>query len=146
MSTSLTKTKYQKNNSPFATFNFQLKYMVQSLPRQETITQWTDICALEDIFPNTGVCALVNEQQIAIYRVVINGEDKVYALNNYDPFSKANVLSRGIIGDRQGVVKVASPIYKQNFSLETGECLDNPEVKVATYPIQLVDGRIQVSA
>ena len=118
--------------------------MVQSLPIKETTRQWLDICALEDIFPNTGVCALVNEEQIAIYRVQINGEEKVYALNNYDPFSKANVLSRGIIGDRQGVVKVASPIYKQNFSLETGECFDNPNVKVATYPIQVVEGRVQI--
>ena len=119
--------------------------MVQSLPIKEKTTQWTDICALEDIYPNTGVCALVNEEQIAIYRVVIDGEDKVYALNNYDPFSKANVLSRGILGDRKGVVKVASPIYKHNFCLETGECLDDPEVKVATYPIQVVDGRVQIT-
>ena len=89
--------------------------MVQSLPIKETTIQWTDICALEDIYPNTGVCALVNEEQIAIYRVVIDGEDKVYALNNYDPFSKANVLSRGILGDRKGVVKVASPIYKKTL-------------------------------
>ncbi len=81
---------------------------------------------------------------MAVYRVQINGEDRVYALGNYDPFSKANVLSRGIIGDRQGIVKVASPIYKQNFNLATGECLDNDEVKVPTYPVRVVSGRVEI--
>ncbi len=81
---------------------------------------------------------------MAVYRVQINGEDPVYALGNYDPFSKANVLSRGIIGDRQGIVKVASPIYKQNFNLATGECLDNDEVKVPTYPVRVVSGRVEI--
>ncbi len=120
--------------------------MVQSLPVEENIqiNQWIDICALEDIIPNTGVCALVKEEQVAVYRVQINGEDRVYALGNYDPFSKANVLSRGIIGDRQGIVKVASPIYKQNFNLATGECLDNDEVKVPTYPVRVVSGRVEI--
>lgn len=120
--------------------------MVQavSISEQTSAQQWVDICALVDIFPNTGVCALVEEKQVAIYRVQIEGQDRVYALDNFDPFSQANVLSRGILGDRQGVLKVASPIYKQNFSLETGQCLDNEEVSVATYPVQVVEGRVRV--
>ncbi len=120
--------------------------MVQTLPitNQNEVSEWIDICAVADIFPNTGVCALVKGEQVAIFRVQINNEDKIYALSNYDPFSKANVLSRGILGDRQGIVKVASPIYKQNFNLATGECLDNAEVTIPTYPIQIVDERIQV--
>ena len=120
--------------------------MVQALPVDETINvkQWIDICALEDIVPNTGVCALVEETQVAVFRVQVKDEDRVYALSNYDPFSKANVLSRGILGDRQGIYKVASPIYKQNFNLLTGECLDNDEVKVPVYPTKVVEGRIQI--
>ena len=48
---------------------------------------WFDVCALEDITPNTGVGALIENQQIAIFRV---GEEKrVYALSNQDPFSQA---------------------------------------------------------
>lgn len=58
-------------------------------------------------------------------QVQINDEDHLYALSNYDPFSKANVLLRVILGDRQGIIKVAFPIYKQNFNLATGECLGN---------------------
>ena len=108
------------------------------------VQQWITVCALTDIYPNTGVCALVEGQQVAIYRVQVDGEDKVFALSNYDPFSKANVLSRGILGDRQGVIKVASPIYKQNFNLATGECLDDKSVSVPIYPVKVVDGQIQI--
>ena len=110
---------------------------------QSTTQQWTTICSLDRILPNTGVCALINSQQIAVFRVG-EGND-VYAIENYDPFSKAYVLSRGIVGDRNGIPKVASPIYKQNFSLLTGECLDDSTVKLRTFVVQVVDGQVQVS-
>jgi nitrite reductase (NADH) small subunit len=109
---------------------------------QRMTQQWTTICPLERILPNTGVCALVNGHQIAVFRV---GEEMdVYAIDNYDPFSKAYVLSRGIVGDRHGIPKVASPIYKQNFSLLTGECLDDSTVKLRTFSAQVIDGQVQV--
>jgi nitrite reductase (NADH) small subunit len=105
--------------------------------------KWESICPLERIFPNTGVCALVNSRQIAIFRVG-EGMD-VYAIDNYDPFSKAYVLSRGIVGDKNGIPKVASPIYKQNFSLLTGECLDDSTVKLSTYLVRVFEGNVQVA-
>ncbi len=116
--------------------------MVQALVR-DTITTWFDICALEEIAPNTGVCALVEGQQVAIFRVGI--EEEVFAISNYDPFSKAFVLSRGIIGDRNGIPKIASPIYKQNFNLITGQCLDDETVSIPTYNVRVVEGRVQVA-
>jgi nitrite reductase (NADH) small subunit len=109
---------------------------------QSLTQQWTTICPLDRILPDTGVCALVAGQQVAVFRV---GEE-VYAIDNFDPFSKAYVLSRGIVGDRQGVPKVASPIYKQNFSLVTGECLDDPTIQLQTFPVRLLDGVVQVSS
>ena len=109
-----------------------------------TTQQWTTICPLDRILPNTGVCALVNDRQIAVFRVG-EGAD-VYAIENYDPFSKAYVLSRGIVGDRNGIPKVASPIYKQNFSLITGECLDDLTVRLSTFPAQVIEGQVQVSS
>ena len=116
--------------------------MSQTESIQPTTQQWTTICSLERILPNTGVCALINDRQVAIFRV---GEGiDVYAIDNYDPFSKAYVLSRGIVGDRNGIPKVASPIYKQNFSLLTGECLDDATVKLQTFSTQVVDGQVQV--
>ena len=104
------------------------------------ISQWQTICPLTRVIPNTGVCALVNNEQVAIFRV----GNEVFAIANYDPFSKAYVLSRGIVGDRQGIPKVASPIYKQNFNLITGECFDDESVSVAVFPVRVMDGQIQV--
>lgn len=57
------------------------------------VSQWQTICPLTRIIPNTGVCALVNNEQVAIFRI----GDEVFAIANYDPFSKAYVLSRGIV-------------------------------------------------
>lgn len=116
--------------------------MVQSLDRQQEVIQWVRVCQLSDIQPNTGVCALLNGEQVAIFR--LSNSDRVYALSNYDPFSKAYVLSRGIVGDRQGILKVASPIYKQNFNLETGQCLDDESVKIPTFPVRVVDEMVQI--
>jgi nitrite reductase (NADH) small subunit len=118
--------------------------MSQTESIQSTTQQWTTICPLERILPNTGVCALINDRQIAVFRVG-EGND-VYAIDNLDPFSKAYVLSRGIVGDRNGIPKVASPIYKQNFSLVTGECLDDSTVKLKTFAVQVVNNQVQVSA
>ncbi|MCU0552528.1 MAG: nitrite reductase small subunit NirD [Leptolyngbya sp. Prado105] len=106
-----------------------------------TVKSWLTVCTLDDIAPNTGVCALVEGQQVAIFRV---GEDELYAIDNFDPFSNAYVLARGIVGDRGGIPKVASPIYKQNFNLRTGECFDDPSVTVKTFAVQRVDHQVQI--
>jgi nitrite reductase (NADH) small subunit len=104
---------------------------------------WLAVCELEDIVPNTGVCALVGGQQVAIVRVG-HGED-VFAISNFDPFSKAFVLARGIVGDKAGVAKIASPIYKQSFDLRTGVCLDDPAVSVPVWPTRVRNGRVEVA-
>ncbi len=118
------------------------KIMVQAVSKQETKTQWITVCSLEQIQANTGVCALVKGEQVAVFRIGNTAE--VYAISNYDPFSKTHVLSRGIVGDRNSILKVASPIYKQNFNLVTGQCLDNEAVCVPTFPARVVDGKVQI--
>ena len=101
------------------------------------------ICNLNDIIPETGVCALVDGKQIAIFRTKHN---HLFALDNYDPFSQANVLSRGLIGGTtvtndagidEAILYVASPIYKQRFNIATGQCLDDNSVMLATYDVEL---------
>jgi nitrite reductase (NADH) small subunit len=101
---------------------------------------WIKVCNTADILPNCGVAALVCGLQIAIFRV----NSDFYAISDYDPFSNAYVLARGIIGDRGGVIKVSSPIYKQSFNLLTGECLDDPSVKLPTYPVRVVDDGVYI--
>lgn len=98
------------------------------------------LCALSDVLPGAGVCALVEGRQIAIFRV----GDAVFALDNLDPASGANVLSRGIVGDIQGERVIASPLYKHHYSLATGRCLEDAAKSVNVYPIRVLDGRIWV--
>ncbi|MGK7910564.1 MAG: nitrite reductase small subunit NirD [Synechococcus sp.] len=104
--------------------------------------EWVPICPLDAIVPNTGVNALLGTEQVAIFR--IGDTEEVYATGNFDPFSQSFVMSRGIIGDRKGILKVASPLYKQNFNLKTGECLDNSAVNIPVYPVRVVGTQVQI--
>jgi len=103
---------------------------------------WLDVCAFDDIYPASGVAALIMGEQVAVIRT---RHDRVYAISNFDPFSKAFVIARGIVGSKGGIPKVASPIYKQSFNLETGECLDDPTVKLPVYPVRVAAGRVKVA-
>lgn len=102
---------------------------------------WISVCREDDIVPDTGVCALLNEQQVAIFKE--RKSNALYAISNYDPIGGANVLSRGIIGSLGDRLVVASPLYKQHFCLRTGECLED-EVKLQTYPVRVHDGEVQL--
>ncbi|HVC16915.1 MAG TPA: nitrite reductase small subunit NirD [Rhodanobacter sp.] len=105
---------------------------------------WTAVCALDDIVPDTGVCALVDGAQVAVFRV---GERDLYAIANVDPNANAAVLSRGLVGSLGERIVVASPIYKQHFDLRTGECLEAPQHSVRTWQVSLRDdGQILVAA
>jgi nitrite reductase (NADH) small subunit len=104
---------------------------------------WLDVCSIDDLQPNSGVCALVNGQQVALFYLSPSAE--CHAINNYDPFGHANVLSRGVIGDINGQPVVASPLYKQHFNLQTGVCLEDETVKIPVYPIRINNNRVEVN-
>jgi NAD(P)H-dependent nitrite reductase small subunit len=107
------------------------------------MSQWVDICSTEDLQPNSGICALVDGKQVAIF--YMPAEEAVFAINNYDPFGNANVLSRGLIGDIGGEPMVSSPLYKQHFSLKTGACLEDETVAVEAYGIRINGERVEVN-
>jgi NAD(P)H-dependent nitrite reductase small subunit len=100
------------------------------------------VCNVEDILDGAGVCALVDGEQIALLRI---GEE-VFALENRDPFSGANVISRGLVGDLAGQLVVASPVYKQHFNLRNGRCLEDEAVSLRTWPCGVLDGRVWVES
>jgi nitrite reductase (NADH) small subunit len=111
---------------------------------------WTAICALDEIVPNTGVCALINGEQVAVFHVDSGDvEDDaspiVYAIENFDPGSHAAVLSRGLVGSLGERVVVASPIYKHHFDLRTGECLETPSYSVASFDTRVENGQVLVA-
>jgi nitrite reductase (NADH) small subunit len=82
---------------------------------------WVRVCALADLEVERGRAALLGSTQIALFLL---HDQRVYAVSNLDPYSGASVISRGIVGTRQDIPTVASPMYKQVFDLRTGACLD----------------------
>ncbi|MDQ2707719.1 MAG: nitrite reductase small subunit NirD [Actinomycetota bacterium] len=119
--------------------------------------RWESVCRLDQLQPGRGVAALLEGRQIALFRLVggdcaaherVDGQPDgavvVHAIDNIDPISGAAVLSRGIVGDRQGRPVVASPVYKQAFSLETGRCLDEPGQEVEVFSVRVTNGWVQV--
>jgi NAD(P)H-dependent nitrite reductase small subunit len=101
---------------------------------------WEPVCPISDIPPNAGVAAMINGKQIAVFQV----EDALYAVDNYDPLSKVNSLSRGIVGCINKELYIASPLYKQHFSLTTGQCLEESNVKISTYTLRCSNGVVEI--
>lgn len=112
-------------------------------------TTTLDVCSIHDLTPELGVAALVGGVQVAIFRLA---DGRVYAVQNRCPFSGAAVISRGITGSRGDVPTIASPIYKQVFSLQDGRCLDPVDKTplpgsgpdLATYAVSVDDGRVTI--
>mgnify|MGYP001592598177 CR=1 FL=1 len=103
---------------------------------------WTPVCTLDDILPDTGVCARVQGRHVAVFRV---GADRLYAIDNVDPRSGASVLSRGLVGNLGERVVVASPLYKNHFDLATGECVEAAEHSVRAHAVRVDGDRVLVS-
>jgi len=103
--------------------------------------EWQQVCALADLEIGRGAAALVHGQGVAIFRIA---QDEVHVLGNHDPFDKAAALARGIVGQRQGVPFVASPVHRHAFDLRTGQCLDDRHVSVPAYEVRVVDGLVLV--
>lgn len=108
------------------------------------MSQWINICAIDKILPATGVCALLNDKQVAVFRPYES--DDVYAISNIDPFFEASVLSRGLIVEHQGELWVASPLKKQRFRLRDGLCMEDESHSVAHYEARVKDGQVQLKS
>ncbi len=101
--------------------------------------KWVEACRVSDLIKNSGICSLVEGQQIAMFDIQMDEQRSVFAIANRDPIGQANVLYRGIIGSVGDQYVVASPLYKQRYSLSSGECLDDSHYKISVYPTR-VDG------
>ncbi|MGJ8526703.1 Nitrite reductase (NADH) small subunit [Halomonadaceae bacterium LMG 33818] len=114
--------------------------------RAEPSGEWTPLCHYEDLASNAGVTVYHGQTQIALFLLKNRADttERIYAVSNKDPFSGANVIGRGIVGDVDGIPAVASPLYKQHFNLSTGECLESPEVTLTTWPVRVSEGIIEI--
>ncbi|WP_332602367.1 nitrite reductase small subunit NirD [Arthrobacter sp. S2(2024)] len=115
------------------------KEQQQSAP---TASGWHRVCAIDELEPAWGEAALVGGRQVALFRTT---PDQVLAVSQQDPATLSNVMARGIVGSRGSRPTIASPLHKEVYDLETGECFTNPELRLASYATRLVDGYVEVA-
>lgn len=107
------------------------------------------LCGVRDLVDYSGVVARHEGRQIALFYLP-QGRDRksapeVFGIDNHDPFSHANVIGRGIMGDKGGELVVASPIYKQHFRLDDGICLEDNDIRLITYDVRLEGERVVIA-
>lgn len=123
--------------------------------------KWVDICQVSDLVEYSGVCAILPaylpasvsstslplqspiNSQIALF--YLPKEQAVYTVSNWDPIGKANVIYRGIVGSIKNELMVASPLYKQHFSLISGVCFEEPAVALNVYPSRIDQDKVQIA-
>jgi len=109
---------------------------MNSAPRPRSSSDPIAIFSLSELQEDSGACVLINDVQIAVFYLP-KETPSLYALHNWDPLGNANVLYRGIVGDINGELVVAPPLYTQHFSLVTGRCLEEEATSVPTYEVSL---------
>lgn len=103
---------------------------------EEAKPEWVQVGVVDD-FPLEGGAAIkYGKVQIAVFRFTSRGQ--WYACQNMCPHKRAFVLSRGIVGNQGEVPKVACPLHKKTFSLESGKCLSDEEYAVKVFPVKVM--------
>lgn len=108
--------------------------------------RWPRVCRLDDLEDAWGEAALVAGTQVALFRL---SAAEVYAVSHRDPATGSHVMARGITGSKTvdscgERATVASPLHKQVYDLVTGECYTSATLHLQTFPIQVVDGFVEV--
>ncbi len=104
--------------------------------------RWVRVGSVSD-FPRDGGRAIKHgDAEIAVFRFDSRGE--WYASQNTCPHKREAILARGILGDQQGVPKVACPMHKKTFSLESGECLSGESLRVEVFPVRVEGDNVYV--
>lgn len=109
----------------------------------DKVTTWFKV-AETSVWPEEGgMGAIYKGIEIAVFNFTSKGE--WFACQNLCPHKKEMILSRGIIGDKAGIPKVACPFHKKQFSLHTGECLDDSSCgPIDIYPVKIENDMVYV--
>lgn len=98
------------------------------------------VCPVDALEPNLGECVLLPDgRQVALFKGLDPrlGVERVYAVSNIDPYMNAAVMSRGIVGEHDGVPTVASPLLKQVFRLDDGRALDPDGPRLDVFAVEV---------
>jgi nitrite reductase (NADH) large subunit len=104
--------------------------------------RWVPVGLADDFPIDGGATVKYGKSQIAVFNFASRGA--WYASQNMCPHKKAFVLSRGIIGTAGDEPKIACPLHKKTFSLESGESLQGEEFRIRTFRVKVQDGRVYV--
>ena len=105
---------------------------------------WIPVCHREDLIANAGIALRLGQRQIALFYLP-DEQPSLYALDHYDPLGAAPVIARGIVGDLQGELVVASPLYKQHYRLRDGQCLEDAGTRLTHWPVREHQGQILIA-
>ncbi|SDG43399.1 assimilatory nitrite reductase (NAD(P)H) small subunit [Onishia taeanensis] len=122
--------------------------MTAATAQDQTMTQtWQPLCTKADLVAHSGVAAWTETPegpvQVAVFYLPGQATE-LFAVDHHDPFSDANVIARGIVGDIQGEPVVASPIYKQHFRLKDGQCVEDEAVRLRCWPLRFDGERVLI--
>lgn len=106
---------------------------------------WKTVCNEQDLVINSGVVVWLDGVQVALFYLPTSGDETLYAIDNHDPESGANVIGRGLIGSIKGDLVVAAPIYKQHYRLHDGQCLEAPHQRLRVWPVRLNNGAVELA-
>ena len=102
--------------------------------------RWVPLVRTADVPRDGGIAVKYGEHELAVYNFETQG--KWYATQNVCPHRGDNVLARGILGDQCGTPKVACPLHKKTFALDTGDCMSGESYAIATFPVKVEDGMV----
>ncbi|KAI9332008.1 hypothetical protein DFJ73DRAFT_664216 [Zopfochytrium polystomum] len=118
----------------------------------EGVRSWVDFGSVDEFTPETGRAVKHGDVQLAIFRKLDrDGNETWYATQNMCPHKRSFVLSQSLLGttaatpDAAATPKLACPLHKKTFSLESGAGIDDPAYSIATFPTRTTAaGRVQV--
>jgi len=121
--------------------------MQDIMSQYQTVTEnnlktWFEVGKVSDFPENSGACIKYKTKQIAVFN--FTRMSKWYACQNLCPHKLEMVLALGMIGDKEGIAKVACPMHKKNFSLEDGSNLGGEDLKIAVYPVKIENGNVYI--
>jgi NAD(P)H-dependent nitrite reductase small subunit len=113
---------------------------VPAWPAPDADATWVPVARVADVPRDGGITIRHGETPIAVFHFAsrdATGQGRWYATQAVCPHRKDAVLGRGLLGTAGDEPKVACPLHKRTFSLETGDGLSDPQYCIRTYPVQI---------
>jgi nitrite reductase (NADH) small subunit len=117
------------------------------------VSDWHDVGSLEELEQAGRLVARIGGRELGV--VVDSARGAFHAVRNRCPHH-GGPLCLGTVREREsgtpgryelaGRSVLRCPWHGWEFDLDTGRCLDEPALRAAVYPVEIVDGRVRVLA